>query len=508
MDNRRQFIRHVAVGSAGFVSTVGPPPLLCAGLGPVSLAETRLSNAVRFSDDIEPLVRLLEDTPRDRVLEEVATRIKLNRVSYRELVAALMLAGIRNVQPRPSVGFKFHTVLVVNSAHLASINSPAQDRWLPIFWAIDYFKYAQADDAQRSDWTMPAVDESRIGLTHARRDFVTAMDQWDVEKADAAVASLSRTASENELFDLMAHYGSRDFRDIGHKSIYVANAFRTLNCIGWKHAEPIMRSLTYALQCRGGDPNPATNDLMADRPERQNQELVGQVENNWAAGSVDSVATGNLVAGLHDGDYTDAAQLVVDMLNKGVAPQSIYDGLFVSSGEMLMRQPSIISLHAVTMTNAMAYAFRRATHPELRLRMMLQNASFNALFLDRMKRDSVRDVKIGEIEPSEAAELTENPIGSVLDNIGRNNDAAARQVLGLLQSSPGAATQFLDAARRLIFLKGTNPHDYKFSSAVMEDYFQISPAWRNQFLAMSVYRMRGSSDQDNGLHARILAALE
>jgi len=46
-------------------------------------------------------------------------------LSYRDLLAALLLAGIRNIQPRP-VGFKFHAVLVVNSAHLASLSSPDQ----------------------------------------------------------------------------------------------------------------------------------------------------------------------------------------------------------------------------------------------------------------------------------------------------------------------------------------------------------------------------------------------
>ena len=81
--------------------------------------------------------------------------------SYREVLTALLLAGVRNIQPRP-VGFKFHAVLVVNSAHLASINSPDSDRWLPIFWALDQFKSSQARDVQEGDWTMSAVDESAV----------------------------------------------------------------------------------------------------------------------------------------------------------------------------------------------------------------------------------------------------------------------------------------------------------------------------------------------------------
>ena len=83
--------------------------------------------------EIEPLVRLIEEMPRDRVLEEEVTRRVKHGLNYRELLTALLLAGVRNIQPRP-VGYKFHAVLVVNSAHPASsLAYPDTDRWLPIF---------------------------------------------------------------------------------------------------------------------------------------------------------------------------------------------------------------------------------------------------------------------------------------------------------------------------------------------------------------------------------------
>src|SRR5213080_813455 len=134
--DRRSFLQASAAGSAllglgdlGFLSQ----------LRPVSAEEARLDpKVVRLQPEIEPLVRLLEETPRERLLEEVAARIRRG-LGYREALAALLLAGVRNVQPRPSVGFKFHAVLVVNAAHLASLNSPDQHRWLPLFWALDNF---------------------------------------------------------------------------------------------------------------------------------------------------------------------------------------------------------------------------------------------------------------------------------------------------------------------------------------------------------------------------------
>jgi hypothetical protein len=57
----------------------------------------------------------------------------------------------------------------------------------------------------------------------------------------------------------------------------------------------------------------------------------------------------------------------------------------------------------------------------------------------------------------------------------------------------------MDAARRLVLLKGDDPHDYKFSMAALEDYYQVSPAWRDRYLAASVLQLRGSGDRDNEL---------
>src|SRR5437016_1671404 len=170
---RRSFLKKAA--ATGALIGLGDVDFL-SRLPRVSAAETALdAKFVQFRPEIEPLVRLLEDTPRERLLEEVAARIKRG-TTYREVLAAIQLAGVRNIQPHP-VGFKFHAVLVVNSAHLASQNSPAADRWLPIFWALDQFKSSQARDVQEGDWTLAAVDESAVPPAHkARQAFVQAMD--------------------------------------------------------------------------------------------------------------------------------------------------------------------------------------------------------------------------------------------------------------------------------------------------------------------------------------------
>ena len=157
--DRRRFLAHRAAGAA--MAGLGDLGFL-SRLRPVSADEAKLDpKVVRLQPEIEPLVRLLEDTPRERLLEEVAGRIKKG-LSYQEVLAALLLAGRAEHPAAADVGFKFHAVLVVNSAHLASLGSPDSDRWLPIFWALDHFKSSQAQDVKEGNWTMGPVDEKAV----------------------------------------------------------------------------------------------------------------------------------------------------------------------------------------------------------------------------------------------------------------------------------------------------------------------------------------------------------
>jgi hypothetical protein len=470
----------------------------------LSAAEVQLEpRRVRLHREIEPLVRLLEDTPRDRVIEEVAHRVK-GGLTYRELLAALFLAGVRNVQPRP-IGFKFHAVMVIHSAHLASLSSADADRWLPLFWAIDQFKSSQAADVREGDWTMGPVNESLVPPSHrARTAFVEAMDNWDEPAADAAVVGLARTAGAAEILQLFCRYGIRDFREIGHKAIYIANSFRTLETIGWHHAEPVLRSLAFALLDRvGAKENPAKADFSADRPFRRNLEIVGKIRGDWLDGTPRAEATLDLLAAIRQGSAADTSAKVVHHLNAGVAPRSLFDACFDGAGELLMQSPGILSLHASTFSNAVHYLWNQVADDQTRRLLLLQHAAFLPLF-----RGSAKDkgIRIDQLEPSPTDARDGSALDEILAEISRDRMLAARKVLGWLQENPDPAP-LAAAARRLVFLKGRDSHDYKFSSAVFEDYRHLAPPWRDRFLAASVFNLRGPAEADNGLVARIRTAL-
>jgi hypothetical protein len=504
--NRRVFMETAALGGAALgLAELG----FLSKLPTVTAAEATLdSKLVRFGSGIEPLVQLLEDTPRDQLLEAVAGKIR-NGTSYREVLAALLLASVRNVQPRPAVGFKFHAVLVVNSAHLASLASPDEDRWLPIFWALDYFKSQQREEERASGWKMSQVDEARVPpASKARAMFIHAMETWDEEAADAAVASLARTAGANSVFELFCRYGARDYRSIGHKAIFVANSWRTLQCIGWHHAEPVLRSLTFALLNHSGQPNPAESDLSADAPWRRNEGLEKSIRTDWLNGKIDPNATRDLLMTLHGGSNDEAPDLAVELLNRGVSPQSIWDAVFVGAGELLMRRPGIIGLHALTTANAMHYVYRTSRDNSTRRMLLLQNCAFLPMFRQSaLDRGKVSDSSIDDLEPVALQNSApEDAVDEIFADVSGDRQLAAAKVRSFLENG-GDARKFINTARRLIFVKGRNAHDYKFSSAVLEDYHHASPEWRDLLLACSVFNLRGSGERENQLVARTRDAL-
>jgi hypothetical protein len=505
---RRDFINRTI--AAGTLAGLGDLAFL-SRLRPVSAQETKVPHAmVQFNSDIEPLVRLLEDAPRSEVVQVFADRV-LKGLSYQQLLTTVLLAGVRGIKPRP-VGFKFHAVLVVNSAHLASQAAPDTDRWLPLFWALDNFKASQLRNQEEykneGGWVMPPVEESKLPPDHqARQRFIEAMDNWDEEGADRAIASLVRTAGAGEIAELMWRYGARDFRDIGHKAIYAANSWRALQNIGWRHAEPVMRSLAFAMLEHGGG-NPAQRDDPADQPWRENLKRCQKIRAHWQRGKGSSEATADLLTALRSAAPADACEKVVELLNKEIDPASVWDGLFLTAGELIMRQPGIVGIHCVTSTNALHYAYEASGNDETRRLLMLQAAAFLSMFRTNMEgRGQLRDLRIDTLEKTDLKSQGVEALEEILTAVSKDRLIAARKTLALLDTNGADPQGLMTAARRLIFTKGTDSHDYKFSSAALEDYYHATPGWRARYLATSMFNLHGNLDADNSLIKRARDAL-
>jgi hypothetical protein len=257
-----------------------------------------------------------------------------------------------------------------------------------------------------------------------------------------------------------------------------------------------------------GDVNPAKRDDPADRPGRKNRELVKKIRPEWVEGKPDPAAATDLLATFRKASPVDASQAVVDLLNKGIGAQSVWDAVLGGAGELLMRKPGIPSLHAVTTANAMRFAYETSGDDETRRFILLQAASFTPMFRGEVaaREGDESNVRFDDFEPIAPKSKDEKAVEEIFADVSGNKPTAARKVLGYLKANPDPRP-ITDAARRLIFRKGRDSHDYKFSSAVLEDYAHVSPMWRDRFLAASVYWLKGSGDRDTSLVERTQKAM-
>src|ERR1041384_7322025 len=108
-------------------------------------------------------------------------------------------------------------------------------------------------------------------------------------------------------------------------------------------------------------------------------------------------------------------------------------------------------------------------------RMPRSSRSFARLPLDWMRNPARAPTETGA-----------RVVDEIFADISRNKLVAAQKTLAHLQSGAGARP-FINAARRFLFLKGTDSHDYKFSAAALEDYYHVAPAVRDRYLAASVF---------------------
>lgn len=491
---RRSFLKSLGGGLAGSVAG-------WSSLTPVAraLEDIRVTpEKVRLQPEMEGVVRWIEQTPRARIFD-VAVRELQKGLSYRQLLAGLFLAGIRNIKPRP-VGFKFHAVMVIESAHQLALDAPRDDRLLPFFWALDNFKRSQAEDVREGDWRLGPVKEAEVPPAgKARAQFVEAMERWDEEAADAAVAGLYRAVGAAEVMELLWPYGARDWRNIGHKIIFTAHSFRTLETIGWQHAEPVLRSLVYGLL------NGSRSDTAL--PYQSNLEALPRVRPTWPTGKPDRGATKSMLDSLRHAEPHEAASEAIDLVNRGVAASSVWDAVMLMAGELVLRQPGIVTLHAMTASNSLHYAYQASGKDSTRILTLLQAVSWLTLFREATRqRDGLpQHPRIDSLEP--AGEKTAPTVEAIFADLSKDRVLSARQVLAYARENRSWAP-FLDTARQLTLSKGTDAHHYKFAAAVFEEALKVSPHWQPQILAASTSLLRSAAEPDSPLLKRTREALQ
>jgi len=231
---------------------------------------------------------------------------------------------------------------------------------------------------------------------------------------------------------------------------------------------------------------------------------VGRIRADWQRGRVTPEGSQELLTTLRTATPAEGSERVVALLNQQVDPACLWTDSFLTAGELLMRQPGIVGLHCVTSINALHFAFKTSSSDETRRMLLLQAAAFLPMFrLTMANRGQLGDQRLDTLERAQVAAQAPQAVEEIFAEVGQNRLLAARKTLGLLEANRDAAPLLMAAARRLIFSKGNDSHDYKFSSASLEDFYHATPAVRNRFLATAMFNFKGAGARDTDLYQRM-----
>ncbi len=508
--NRRGFLAtSAAAASVPLVPDLG----FLAPVSRASAASTRIDpDRVHLTPSLEHLVRLIRTTPRDMCIPVFVEQLQAG-LSYQDFLSALLLATIEHGDP--------HHVAGVYSAHRVSSEARVEERLLPLFWALDRIVGGFQEDG---DARPPGPLEGELPRAGQAADvFRDAMTERDPSHAERAIVVLARTQGPRRAMSLLWEHGARRVvGSFGHHPIMVANTWRTLEALGWQHAESVLRYLARAFP--RNDP---------DRTYEPNRERARKAQPmlpaDWAADEPDRGATVEIYQVLRQGETDAACDLICTQLSSGrVKAGAVWDAIHLVAADILFRfrrggTPIGGSMiHAVTSTNALRCGFHCSSEDRVRLLMLLQGVGVlgDLFVLSNQKDGELRDMSLLDLAvddtkaPASVADVfamlpnkTEDPTAEKAETYRKASDEACKRAFALLQASANL-TEFQRVARGLLCTKATgNPHDLKYPVAAFEDTALASPQWRPYLLAASVHALHGAASADSPVLVRAREAL-
>jgi len=503
MNSSRRLFLQSAAGAASLCLTDGPM------LGRLAaVADEPPPDRVNFGSDLEPVVRLMEETPREQCVRVFVAELQRG-LPYRRFLAASLFAGVRRARSH-------HEVYKVHSVHQVAMDVRADERLLPLFWALNGYKQRQ------EDFPLEPMREWRGPLPSAGNAVAVlreALDRGDQSQAEAAVVALTRGHGARATLEQLWQHGCRNGGSGGHMAIALANCFRALETIGWQQAEPAVRfviqdwfALGYARPDVYHQPNQARVD-----------EHLRHLPADWPGNRGDRAATRELLGQVRDGQTEQATALAMQQLRRGIQAQAIWDAVHLATAELLIRHNdgwglASRPLHSNTSTNALHYAFRTATAPATRLLVLLQAVSWAASKINGDRANgALRDLSITDLPVIDVPASSEDAVTEIFAQLpsrhyrwdrnrgavltyGRRADAdqACRKAFVLTRDRPAAVPLFVQTAHSWLCRKASNDtHEYKILAAMFENVGWVSSEWRPHLLAASVHYLHGDQSPDN-----------
>jgi len=321
---RREFLAQVGQGM--LVASVGYEVASGLGLSP-ALADD--ATAELSFGSLEPLVRVMQETPVNELLPKLVAELRAGTPLSR-LVAAGALANARTCGGEDYVGF--HTFMALGPALHMAQELPTDQQPLPVFKVLYRNTNCIHDHGGRKSEVLhpvspTAIPEGRVG-GEVLREFVRNKDVNAAEQTFAAIAAGSPEDAFNNLL-----YAVQDQTEV-HRVVLPHRAWDLMGLIGKEQAHTLLRqSVRYCLNegPGGNGPDQPRGVLPKVLDEYQ---LLGRTLGNRQA---EDAWVDQLSQTIFQSTPQQAAAAVGAALAEGMAPTDIGEAITLAANQLILR---------------------------------------------------------------------------------------------------------------------------------------------------------------------------
>jgi hypothetical protein len=322
---RREFLSDVGRGT--LVAAVGLEVATDLNL---TLSASEIDDTLSFGP-LDPLVALMQETPVERLLPELARRLEAG-TELRQLVAAAALANARTFGGEDYIGF--HTLMALSPAFHMALEMSGPEQALPVFKVL----YRNTNRIQETGGGKKAVLRP-VHLTgasdgpSANDALRRAVHQRDVAEAERVLARLVQH-SPDEAFNQLLHV-VQDATEV-HRVVLPYRAWDMLDLVGKEQAHTLLRqSVRYCVQAESWAGQDRWNSPRSLLPKwLEEYQLLGRAPGDR---QLDDSALDELSQTFFKATDEQAGAAAAAALAEGIAPAAIGEAITLAANQLVLR---------------------------------------------------------------------------------------------------------------------------------------------------------------------------
>lgn len=319
--SRREFLADV--GRGALIATLGAG--VAADLGLASARADESPASLAFGS-LEPLVRLMQETPPDRLLPKLVAELARG-VTLRDLTAAAALANARTFGGEDYVGF--HTMMALAPAFHMSRELPEESRALPILKVL-YRNTARIQEhgGRKSEVLLP-VAESPAPVATGGESLRAAVRANDLAKAEQILAAATKVSPDEAFNELLI--AVEDQTEV-HRVVLPYRTWDLLGLIGRDQAHTLLRQSVHYCVKAGASQN---HEAVALLPKLLDEHKLDGRESGTRRG--DDAWLEELSSTIFKSTPAQAASAAAAALSDGFSPDCIGEAMTLAANQLILR---------------------------------------------------------------------------------------------------------------------------------------------------------------------------